>query len=251
MKQLLIAPFAAAALLALPAQAAEFNDKQKAEIEQIARDYLVQHPELLQDMMQALQQKQAEEQVAKQTSAISKNAKSLFRSEHDFVAGNSTGDVTMVEFFDYNCGYCKKGFPEVLSLIGADKNVRLVLKELPVIGGDNSVYAAKAAIAAKNQGKYWELHQAMFAFQGHVTPEVVDQLAQDAGVDMAKLKKDMESAATTQVIEANMKLSDQMGISGTPAFVIGDQVVGGYAPMADLASTINDVRKSGACNKLC
>lgn len=251
MKKVLLATVAAIALLSLPAQAGEFSDKQKAEIEQIARDYLVAHPELLQDMMQALNEKQAQEQVAKQTSALTKNAKTLFRSDADFVAGNPTGDVTMVEFFDYNCGYCKKGFPEVMSLLGQDQKLRLVLKELPVIGGDNSVYAAKAAIASKKQGKYWQLHQALFGFQGHVTPEVVDQTAKDVGLDVAKLKKDMDAPETVEILNANLKLSEQMAINGTPAFVIGDQVIGGYVPVQDLATTVQSVRQSGACNKLC
>ena len=251
MNKALISAALAASLMVLPASAAEFSEKQKAEIEKIARDYLLKHPEVLQEMMQALQDKQARDQAAKQTSAISDQAKTLFRSDNDFVAGNPKGDVTMVEFFDYNCGYCKKGFPEVMSLMDKDKNLRVVLKELPVIGGENSVYAAKAAIASIKQGKYWELHQALISFQGHVTPEVVDQASTDVGLNLAQLKKDMDSPETLKVLESNLKLSDQMSISGTPAFVIGDQVIGGYVPEKDLASTVEAVRQSGACNKLC
>ena len=104
----------------------------------------------------------------------------------------------MVEFFDYNCGWCKKGFPEVMSLLEKDKNLRVVLKEFPIFGGDSD-YAAKAAVAAQKQGKYWELHTALLGHEGKVTREVVDEIAKAKGLDMAKLKADMESPEVAQV----------------------------------------------------
>lgn len=229
------------------ASGAEFSESQRKEMEAIIKEYLLANPDLLREMGQRLEEKErlAEEQQRK--GALVSNANQIFRDGTDFVVGNPNGKVTMVEFFDYNCGWCKKGFPEVLSLIEEDKDLKLVMKEFPIFGGDSD-YAAQAAIAANKQGKYWALHVAMMGHEGKITKEAVDEIAASQGLDMAQLKKDMESSETAGILERNRTLAQSLAINGTPAFIIDDKLVPGYLPKAELASAINDVRAKGGCS---
>jgi protein-disulfide isomerase len=243
---------AAAVLLAftLPAAAEKsFSDAQKQEIGEIVREYLMANPEILLEVSRELESRQKLAETQQREQALKANAEAIFRSPHDHVAGNPNGDVTMVEFFDYNCGWCKKGLPEVMNLIEQDKNLRVVLKEFPIFGGDSD-YAAKAAIASKKQGKYWELHTALLGHEGKVTREVVDEVAAAHGLDLAKLKTDMESPEVAQVIAGNQALAQSLAINGTPAFIIDTQLTPGYLPAADLLAAIEEVRGTGGC-KLC
>lgn len=242
-----LAPFAALLLSLTPAvHAAEFDDKQRAEIGEIVREYLLKNPEILIEVSQELEKrKQAAEDSQRQT-AITENAKLLFRSGNDLVAGNPDGDVTMVEFFDYNCAWCKKGLPEVLGLIDADKNLRLVMKEYPIFG-EESEYAARAALASKAQGKYWQFHLAMLQHEGKINKAAVDRIAEETGLDLEKLKADMKSEKIAGIIDANQQLANDLAISGTPAFIIDKKVIPGYLPQDQLAATIQEVRDSGGC----
>ena len=240
------------ALVLLPAAASaedSFNDKQRTEIGQIVRQYLLDNPELLLEVSKELEIRQKAEEDKKREGALAANAEALFKSPNDLVAGNPEGDVTMVEFFDYNCSWCKKGLPEVLSLVEKDKNLRLVMKEFPIFGGDSD-YAAQAALASKAQGKYWEFHLAMLGHEGKLTRENVDEIAKAQGLDLEKLKADMQAPAITEIIAANQKLAQDLNITGTPAFVIDRTVVPGYLPVDGLMAAINEVRASGGC-KLC
>jgi protein-disulfide isomerase len=232
--------------LAPHALAAGFDAGQREELEAIIKDYLLSHPEILKDMSELLQEKEKKAEDELRKGALASNAEQVFRDNGDFVAGNPRGTVTMVEFFDYNCGWCKKGFSEIVALLDSDKELKLVLKEFPIFGED-SEYAAKAAIAAGVQGKYWELHVAMFQNEGKITKAVVDELAAAQGLNMGQLKKDMESAATTDLINRNRALAQALAINGTPAFVIDDKLVPGYMPQDELASTIKEVREKGGC----
>jgi protein-disulfide isomerase len=234
------------ALLVGTAHAAEFSKSQRQEMEGIIKDYLLGHPELLQEMSQLLEQKQKLVEEEQRKSVLTSQADLIFRNKGDHVAGNPNGTVTMVEFFDYNCGWCKKGFPEVVSLIDADKDLRLVLKEFPIFGED-SEYAARAALASERQGKYWKLHVAMFSHGGKITKAVVDEIATAQGLDMAKLKKDMEDPAIAQTILQNRDLAQALAINGTPAFVIDDKIVPGYLPGPELAAAIGEIRARGGC----
>lgn len=243
---------AAAALLALTSAAfagGSFNDAQKKEIGEIVRQYLLDNPEVLLDVSKELDAKQAQQEDSQRTAVLQSSAKQIFHSPADYVAGNPKGDVTMVEFFDYNCGWCKKGFPEVMSLLDKDQNLRFVLKEFPIFGGDSD-YAAMAAIAAKKQGKYWDLHKALFAHEGKVTKEVVDETATKVGIDLVQLKVDMKDPAVAQEIADNHALAQSLAINGTPGFIIDDKVSPGYLPANELAQLIGQVRANGGC-KLC
>ena len=240
------------AMSLLPATALaedSFNDKQRAEIGQVVRQYLLDNPEILLEVSKELEVRQKAEEDKKREGALAANADAVFKSPHDLVAGNPKGDVTMVEFFDYNCGWCKKGLPEVMSLIENDKNLRLVMKEFPIFGGDSD-YAAQAALASNAQGKYWEFHVALLSHEGKLTRETIDEIATAQGLDLDKLKSDMQSPKIAEIIAANQKLAQDLNITGTPAFIIDRTVVPGYLPVDGLMAAINEVRASGGC-KLC
>lgn len=242
----------AAALLALSPAAladASFTDAQKQEIGEIVRQYLMDNPEVLLDVSRALEAKQQAREEEQRTKVLQSNADQIFRSPADFVAGNPKGDVTVVEFFDYNCGWCKKGLPEVVNLIEKDKNLRVVLKEFPIFGGDSD-YAAMAAIASKNQNKYWELHQALLSHEGKVTKESVDEIAAKVGIDVARLKEDMKDPAIAKELADTHALAQQLAINGTPAFIVDEKVSPGYLPADGLTAMIEEVRSGGGC-KLC
>ncbi len=238
--------FAAFVVLAPAAALAEFDAKQRDEIGAVVREYLLKNPEILLELSRELEKRQQMAEDLQRETAVAENAAELFHSKTDFVAGNPKGDVTMVEFFDYNCSWCKKGLPEVLSLIEGDKNLRIVMKEFPIFG-EGSEYAARAALAANKQGKYWEFHLAMLAHEGKLAQEEVDRIAVAQGLDLAMLQRDMESAEIADIIARNQKLAQALAINGTPAFIIDRRVVPGYLPKEGLAAAVKEIRDAGGC----
>ena len=229
------------------ANAAEFDRSQRQEIETIVRNYLLSHPEILQEMSQTLEQRQKQAEDEQRKDGLVKNADQIFRNKADFVAGNPKGNVTMVEFFDYNCPWCKKDFPDVMALLDTDKDLKVVFKEFPILGPD-SEYAAKAAIAAGKQGKYLEMHKALYQHEGRVTKEAVDEIAAAQGLDMDRLRKDMDGSEAAEIIGRNHELAQSLAINGTPAFIIDDNLFPGYLPKDELASAIKEARAKGACS---
>lgn len=248
----IIRTFASTTILAVAmlssVHAASLSPEQKTEMQELIRSYLLENPEILREMATVLEakDKQAEDDMRKK--ALTTLAPQIFKTADDPSVGNPNGDVTIVEFMDYNCGWCKKSMSEVTTLLESDDKVRVVFKEFPIFG-EHSEYAARAALAAAKQNKYWELHQAMFSHDGQVTTDVVNQLAEGLGLDMAKLKTDIESKEVGESIAANMQLGKELAINGTPAFIIDDQVYGGYLPIDRLVSSIAEVRANGC--KLC
>jgi protein-disulfide isomerase len=245
---LLFAGSLAALCVAAPVQAAEFSDKQKTEIESLVRNYLLENPALLREMADKLEvaDKKAEDDL--RNKALTTYKEEVFKTAADPQVGNAKGNVTVVEFMDYNCGWCKKSVGEIQSLVNSDKDIKVIFKDFPIFG-EHSEYAARAALAAAKQGKYWELHQAMFAHEGQVTTDVVNQLAQAQGLDMTKLQTDIASKAIGEQIAANMELGKQLAINGTPAFIIDDKVYGGYLTMEALNAAVAKVRTDGC--KMC
>lgn len=231
----------------LTVRAAEpFSDEQKAAIGAIVKDYLLKNPEVLIEVQTALEAKMEKEQADRLKAFMAENAKSIYRAPNAAVAGNPDGDITVVEFFDYNCGYCKRGMPELQKLIENDKRVRVVFKELPILS-KGSEEAARAALAAKLQGKYWEFHQAMMSAKGQANEASSLKAAEALGLDVAKLKADMKGSVVNDELDQMKALAKKMGISGTPHFLVGDKSIPG-APEdlhSQLESLVADFRKSG------
>ncbi len=231
---------------AVVADTSMFTDPQKRGIEQIVKDYLLQNPQLMVEVQGALEQKMAKEEAERTKALVAENAKEIYRHPDAPVAGNPNGDITVVEFFDYNCGYCKRGFHNVRELIEKDGNVRVVFKELPILSKD-SEEAAKIALAARAQGKYWELHQALIDSKGRVTEAFALETAGKLGLDVAKLKADKDSDAVKGELARVEALARKMNITGTPHFLVGSEAIGG-APedlLDQLTAKIAALRQSG------
>jgi protein-disulfide isomerase len=219
-----------------------FSPAQKKEIEQMMHDYLIQHPEVLSEAINALQAKEDEAKEAKQVAAVKSHKKDIFEQTENTVIGNPKGDVTLVEFFDYNCGYCKAMFPAMMEALKEDGKVRLILKEFPILG-PSSVTASRAALASRKQGKYNEFHLAMLGHKGSLTDDTVFAIAKDSGLDIDKLKKDMDDPTVAAIINKNRQLAQALDIEGTPALIVGDTLVPGAVPKARLVELLKQARK--------
>jgi protein-disulfide isomerase len=228
------------------ANTSQFSPEQKRAIQDIVKDYFITNPEVFIEIQSALETKMAKEEAEKTKAMVAEHAKEIYRHPNAPVAGNPDGDITVVEFFDYNCGYCKRGFGDVAKLIESDKNVRVVFKEFPILR-DESEQASKVALAARMQGKYWEVHRELIAAKGLVNEAVALKAAEKLGLDMVKLKADMASPEVKGELDRVKELAKKLGINGTPHFLVGDQAIGG-APenLYDLLSKdVADLRKSG------
>jgi protein-disulfide isomerase len=217
----------------------------------VVRNYLTKNPEILVEMTTELDKRQQAEESAKQQKVISENADAIFRSPLAYTAGNPSGNVNVVEFFDYNCGFCKRALPEVVKLVDSDDKVRLVLKEMPIFGEDSEA-AAKVALAAGKQGKYFEFHQKMFTTPGKADKDKALRVATDLGLDIPQIEKDMDDPSTTKALEQTKDLADKLGLQGTPLYLIGDQVISG-APddlYDELVAKVGEIRSKG-CKATC
>ena len=238
---------ALAALFALGGIAAPASAQQnetltdQAKMEQIIHDYLLAHPEVILEAVDKYQKQQEQASAQKQAQALVDRRDELLHTAADPVIGNPNGDVTVVEFFDYRCPYCKTVAAAFVDLYEKDGKVRLVLKEFPILGPE-SEFAAKAALAAQKQGKYREFHLAMMSFKGKMTNDDVRQLAAKVGLDVAKLEQDMQDPAVTETINRNYALAEALGIKGTPAFIIGNELVPGAITAEEMQKRIAAVR---------
>jgi protein-disulfide isomerase len=242
--------FTAAMMLALPAatptRAQTFSADQRQEIEGIVKNYLLQHPEVMQDVMAELEKRQKTAEAEKNRAAVADNNATIFSSPHQVVLGNPQGNVTMVEFFDYNCGYCKHALSDMLTLLKTDPNLKFVLKEFPVLG-EGSVEAAHVAVAARMQDvtgkKYIEFHQKLLGGRGPADKARALAAAKEVGFDMARIEKDMASDEVKKTIDENLKLAELIGVNGTPSYVVGDEVVVGAVGLDALKEKIAAERK--------
>jgi protein-disulfide isomerase len=238
-----------AALLAFAApqasRADEFSKLQRSEIERIVHDYLVAHPEVLQEAIAELDRRQSAAAAEKHKDAVKQHAQALFSSPRQVVLGNPAGNVTFVEFFDYNCGYCKRAMSDMLTLLKDDPKLKVVLKEFPVLG-PGSVEAAKVAVAVRMQDKtgekYLEFHQKLLGGRGHADRAHALAVAKAIGMDMGRLEKDMNSPEVKATLQENFKLAEALGLNGTPSYVIGDHVVVGAVGLLALQEDINTAR---------
>ena len=213
----------------------------QARVEGILRDYLTKNPEILVEMTTELDKRQAEEQATQQKKAISDNADAIFRSPVAHVAGNPSGDVSVVEFFDYNCGYCRRALPDVVKLVNGDGKIRLVLKELPIFGEDSEA-AAKLALASDK----------LFTESGKADKEKALRIAKELGLDVDKLQKDAEDPEIKKSLDQAKDLAQKLNLQGTPLYLIGDRVIPG-APddlFDQLKKNVAEVREKG-CASTC
>lgn len=244
-----VAAILAVTLIALPQAHADqhedvFADREARAIEQIVIDLLTENPQIVIDAIQAYQdlQEQAEAELARL--AIAEHRDQLLTDPASPVGGNPDGDVTVVEFFDYQCSYCKRAAPDVVSLLKNDGNIRLVYKEWPILGPD-SVFAARAALASRAQGKYLEFHEAVMN-QRQVSEASVIRAAEELGLDIDRLRADMEAPEVSDHLDATMQLAQALGINGTPSFVFGDQLVPGVASLDQMQALVDAARAQAA-----
>ena len=233
----------AAPLPAAPAGTSSFSDAQRAEIEGMIKGYLLAHPEVMVEVSKELEKRQASMQAETNKKVIVERKASIFRAPTDFVYGNPKGEITVVEFFDYNCGWCKKAVDEVTKLIKADPQVRIVFKELPIFG-EASTLAAKAAMASVKQGKYWDYHVALMK-EKQVTKDNLFKIAEKVGLNVDKLKADMADPAFEAALKETAAIAQELGIEGTPGFIVDDKVNVGFVPAEGIKAMLADARKAG------
>ena len=218
------------------------GDMPQDAFEQRVRSYLLEHPEVL---IEAAQRLEARQRTAEQTEAqtvLKARSNEIFRDAGSPVGGNIDGDVTLVEFFDYNCPYCRQVSPVMREAEAADPQLRIVYKEFPILG-PNSTFAAKAALAVHKQGKYIAFHHALMQGRGTVDQNRVMEVASELGVDIERMKSDMENPPIQDAIERNLALAQALRINGTPGFVIGDQILRGATDLKALQALIREARE--------
>jgi protein-disulfide isomerase len=242
----------AAATPAASTEAAAVSPERRREIEAVIKDYLTNNPEILLEMQTALEAKMDKLQAERTVAVIKNNATEIFHPAFSGVVGNAKGDVPVLEFFDYNCGYCRRAVADVTKLVNSEKQVRLILKELPILS-KGSEEASRVALAVKMQGpdKYWAFYRAMFGNQGQANEASALRTAEKVGVDMAKLKKDMVSPEVKKEIDDTRALAQKLGIQGTPHFLVGDRVIPG-APenlLERMTKLVTEVQQGGC--KVC
>src|ERR1700712_2973880 len=227
------------------ASAQSFSEPQRGEIEKIVRDYLLSHPEVLEEVSAELSKRQTAAEAEKHEPAVTKNAQAIFSSPRGVTIGNKDGDVTFVEFFDYNCGYCKRAMTDMLDLMKSDSKLKVVLKEFPVLG-PGSVEAAQVAVAAHMQDpggkKYLDFHQKLLGGRGQADKAHAMAAAKDVGLNMAQIEKDLTSPEVKATLEENFKIAEALGMNGTLSYVIGSDVVVGAVGLPALQEKINNNR---------
>jgi protein-disulfide isomerase len=231
---------------ASPLAAQSFNDSQRGEIEKIVKEYLLAHPEVLQDAMGELEKRQMAAEAEKHRAALKQHGEALFTSTHQVTLGNPQGDVTFVEFFDYNCGYCKRALADMLELMKTDPKLKVVLKEFPVLG-EGSMEAAKVAVAVRMQDKtgkkYLEFHQKLLGGRGKADRAHALAVAKDVGMDVARIEKDLQTDEIKTTIEESMTIAEALGLNGTPSYVIGSDIVIGAVGVAALREKVEAARR--------
>lgn len=234
------------ALSVLPMTAQALDDAQKKEFGAFIREYLINNPEVIQEAQAALEKKQADEQAMAGVKAIERNKDAIFSSANDVVLGNPKGDVTVVEFFDYNCGYCKHALADMNALLEKDKNIRFVLKEFPILGPDSlAAHRVADAFRKVKADKYNEFHQTLLGGKGRATDARAIEIASSLGVQEAEIRAMMEKSPADDAIRESYRLAQELGISGTPSYVIGNEPVFGAIGVDELTSKVANVRSCG------
>lgn len=246
----LLAATALPLLLSLPAAAFDLSAMSTAEREAFGREvraYLLENPEVIMEAVATLEQRQQEQSAADDLAMLEANRQELFHDPNSWLGGNPEGDITVVEFLDYRCGYCRKAWQEVEELVNTDGNIRFVVKEYPILG-EQSTISSKFAIAARMIGgdeTYKKAHDALISLRGDATPEAMEALAGDLGLDSKLVLAQMESPEVQAIIDANHALGAEMEINGTPSFVIERSMVRGYVPLSGMRQIVGGQRQGG------
>ncbi len=235
-------------LSAPPARAAtEFSALQKTDIEKIVHDYLISNPEVIKEAIDELEKRQKVVEAASREKVVNEQGDKILHSPNQAVVGNPNGDVTLVEFFDYNCGYCKQSLAAIAKLIEGDPKLRVALKDLPILGPD-SVEAAQIATAARMQldsQKFWDFHRKLLSTRGHIGKQQALAAAKEVGADMTRLEKDVAKPEVQAALKEVATLADQLRFDGTPSWVIGKEAIVGSLPFAQLKAKVDNMRKCG------
>ena len=234
--------FTSLPLLAQEKKSDDFSESEMATIKQLALEALLENPEILREASRILQAREEQQRNDNVSNLIREYSSELTNTEDTIVIGNPTGDITIVEFFDYNCPYCKTAAKDLQNLIKADENIKFIPREWPILN-NNSVIAAKAALASIAQGKYKEYHWRLMK-EGSLTETKIFEIAKNLEIDIASLKKDMESEFVINHIAKSTALARRIGFSGTPLFIIEGKFFPGFLPLEELELIISDIRES-------
>lgn len=233
----LLAPAALALTLTASPAVAQFSDAERAEIGDIVRAYLLENPEIIFEAVDILQAREEAEELERQRTQLSTLSDDLVVLETTPILGNPAGDVTLIEFFDYNCGFCRRMVDPIAALLDQDGGVRMVMKEFPILGPD-SMIAAQAALAAREQGLYEEFHFAMMGSSGSLDEARIFELAERVGLDVELLQLDMMHPDVQSEIQSSYQLAEMLGIRGTPAFIVGDEIIPGAVSLETLQGLV-------------
>jgi len=237
---------AIAASLALIQPAAALDDQQKKEFGEFIKEYLVAHPEVLLDAQAALEKKQEEARLTQSAQAVVQNKDAIFNSKSDVSLGNPKGDITVVEFFDYNCTYCRHALPDMDALLKQDPNLRFVLKEFPILGPD-SLAASRVSDAFRKLApeKYAAFHRALLSTEGRASEDSAIEVAGSLGVNEKTIRAEMAKSPNTDAVKATYQLATDLNVTGTPAYVIGNETISGAIGLDALQQKIANVRSCG------
>ncbi len=238
---------AMALLMAAPAAQAQMKPAQRSEIETIIKEYLLNNPEVLRDALVEMEKRSKAEEASQRQKAVADLSPKIFDSTHQVVLGNPKGKIQMVEFFDYNCGYCKKAMTDMMEILSKNSDVKVVLKEFPVLG-PGSVEAAQVASALRQQfdgEKYLAFHQRLLQSRGQVAKAQAMAAAKASGADMDKLEAALKTPAVSAGLSEVMQIADTLSLTGTPSYIVGDEVVIGAVGLPNLQAKIDNLRKCG------
>jgi protein-disulfide isomerase len=225
-------------------QSSPFTEGERAALHAEIRAYLLEHPELLLEVIQKLEERKQAETAASDQALIAANKDAIFDDGFSYVAGNPEGSLTVVEFLDYQCGYCRRSHPEIAELLASDDDIRLVVKEMPILG-PGSELAARAALAtliAEGPEAYGELHDRLMRLEGEVTDVRLDALLTELGHDPAAIRDGMDDPEVDRRLAETRALAGTLAISGTPTFVVGDRMLRGYLPLDAMQALVAEVR---------
>jgi protein-disulfide isomerase len=238
------APFADSEVVVPSLQSSPFTEAERTALHAEIRQYLLANPQLLMEMMQTLEQQQQVQAAENDRELVAAHASEIFDDGFSWVGGNPEGSITVVEFLDYQCGYCRRAQPDVSQLLETDGDIRLVVKEMPILGpgSDLAARAAVATLISEGPEAYERLHARLMTLSGEITDASLDKALAETGLDPDALRVAMADPEVDRRIASTRALAEKLGISGTPTFVVDDRMVRGYLPLAQMQALVQEVR---------